>query len=140
MVNLAGRTAKRETWQRRQQQKAEVANVRAYLKTCRAKATSRTVAAISAALIALVILLLASGSAGARGGASGSGKPERFRLAVTPSIVLAGRTVTARLVGSRGRCTVELIRSRHLIRVWKTKPHRTKLALRSGRKSGALTI
>src|SRR6185437_6938576 len=40
----------------------------------------------------------------------------------------------------RQKCTVALIRSLHLVRVWTTKPHRTRLAFRTGRTLGALTV
>lgn len=99
--------------------------------------------AASIAAVALATLLLGtatSGAAATRGTHRSGHRATTMRLLVTPSIVRPGSDVTVRVIGSRAHCAVELIRSRHPVRVWKTKPHRTKLVFRSGSKSGALTV
>ena len=88
-----------------------------------------------AAAVAVLLCICTSGVA------YGSGEKEpTLRLLVTSSIVRPGREVTVRVIGSRGPCTVALIRSLHLVRVWRTTPPRAKLSFRSGRKSEVLTV
>ena len=87
--------------------------------------------------IAAVLVAFAF-SSGAAAGATA--KTKLLRLSATPSIVRSGREVRARVVGSRRSCSVALLRSQHLVRVWKLKPHRTSVRFRAGRATGALTV
>jgi hypothetical protein len=84
---------------------------------------------------AVVLLALsASAAAGARSTQS------TLRLSATPSIVKPGRKVTVRLTGSKQACTVAVIRSGRLFKVWTTKPHAAKTKFRTGSRTGALTV
>ena len=95
----------------------------------------------AAVLVACSGVCLVAGASAAQTSSRGSADTApTLRLLVTPSIVRPGREVTVRVTGSRRDCTLAVIRSLHLVRVWTTKPHRAKAVFRAGRQSGALTV
>ena len=88
---------------------------------------------LTGALLALALLVACVTVARAS-----SAKPT-LRLTASPSIVRRGGVVTVRVIGSRRKCTVALVKSGHVIGRWTTKRHRTQ-AFRVGNQTGAITI
>jgi hypothetical protein len=88
------------------------------------------------AAVAVVLLVLTSTSGVAYGFLPNA---RTLRLTATPSIVRSGREVTVRVERSRRSCTVALIRSGRLLRVWRLRPHHASERFRTAR-IGALTV